>query len=65
MNHGPYGRFSIVPVTESKVATMVAVPGSSAVARPRLPSAFEIVAAVSFIDDHVTWAVRLAVELSL
>lgn len=52
------------PVLPEKLAEMVVVPRPAAVARPRLPAAFEIEATVSDDEDHVTRSVMSCVEPS-
>ena len=53
-----------VPETGS-VAVIVVLPTAAVVARPRLPAALLIVAAVSFAEVQVTTSVRSCVVLSL
>ena len=52
------------PVTPPRVAEMVEVPTPTALERPWLPAAFEIVAAGVLDDAHVTVVVRFCVEAS-
>lgn len=47
-----------VPLIVPSVAVIVVAPTAAAVARPREPAAFEIVAVATRLDDHVTCVVR-------
>ena len=55
----------VCPVTDDKLADMLAEPTVRAVATPREPLTLLILAIDVDADCHVTWVVRSTVELSV
>jgi hypothetical protein len=55
----------VLPLIAPLVAEMTVVPSATALARPAVPAALEIVAVAVVADAHVTVAVRLCVVASL